>query len=264
MKTHLLCIDSDGTAIDAMTPKHENAFGPAYLDIMNTKDSKVLEYWLEYNLYSKTRGVNRFIGFYDVTKKFFPNEIGLIEFEKFINSGNKLSNNSIEQLILTEKNNSLFVKALNWSKLVNEKIKSVKSDVFKYVKETLELASKNAYITIVSSANKAAITAEWTHHNIIEYVSDIFTQEDGSKSECIKKSMIKYNIEKQNILMLGDALADYEAALDNDVSFYPIIVKNENNSWKLFKEEVLIEFLEDSLSEDKIQDLINQFKNKLK
>ena len=43
--------------------------------------------------------------------------------------------------------------------------------------------------------------------------------------------------------MIGDALGDEKAAKSNDVSFYPIVTRKENESWKLFCEEAFDEFL---------------------
>lgn len=44
------------------------------------------------------------------------------------------------------------------------------------------------------------------------------------------------------ILMVGDALGDMQAAKDTGVLFYPILPGQEE-SWKVFSEEILPDFL---------------------
>ena len=64
-KDFLVCIDSDGCAMDTMNIKHFEAFGPELIKIFNLEkyQDDILEHWNKVNLFSKTRGVNRFIRF---------------------------------------------------------------------------------------------------------------------------------------------------------------------------------------------------------
>ena len=43
--------------------------------------------------------------------------------------------------------------------------------------------------------------------------------------------------------MVGDALGDMQAAKDTGVLFYPILPGQEEESWKVFSEEILPDFL---------------------
>ena len=54
----LICVDSDGCAIDSMTIKHERAFGPALVNEWQLDDIKeaVLQRWNAFNLYEITKG----------------------------------------------------------------------------------------------------------------------------------------------------------------------------------------------------------------
>ena len=58
----LVCIDSDGCAIDSMNIKHINCFGPRMVDEWNLHQwaEEILESWNRVNLFSMTRGINRF------------------------------------------------------------------------------------------------------------------------------------------------------------------------------------------------------------
>ena len=61
---YLVCIDSDGCAIDSMDIKHYLCFGPCM--VIEWKLDKwrdqILNRWNEVNLFKKTRGINRFKG----------------------------------------------------------------------------------------------------------------------------------------------------------------------------------------------------------
>ena len=59
----VICIDSDGTMIDAMNVKHHRCHGASLMEVFQLKDhaEEVQEMWDSINLYERTRGVNRFI-----------------------------------------------------------------------------------------------------------------------------------------------------------------------------------------------------------
>lgn len=60
----LICVDSDGCAIDTMDIKHIRCFGPCMVAEWGLKDwaKPILARWNEINLYTMTRGINRFKG----------------------------------------------------------------------------------------------------------------------------------------------------------------------------------------------------------
>jgi len=60
----------------------------------------------------------------------------------------------------------------------------------------------------------------------------------SSKTECIEHAIeLGYNI--HNVLMVGDAVGDMEAASANGIFFYPIVPGKEEESWQKFIEDVL-------------------------
>ena len=61
-KEYLICIDSDGCAMDTMDIKHFQCFGPCMVREWGLEqwEEALLERWNEVNLYSMTRGINRF------------------------------------------------------------------------------------------------------------------------------------------------------------------------------------------------------------
>ena len=63
-KDLLVCVDSDGCAINSMEYRHRRCFGPMLVKEWSLVrwENGVLELWNRINLYSETRGVNRFRG----------------------------------------------------------------------------------------------------------------------------------------------------------------------------------------------------------
>ena len=63
-KDFLICVDSDGCAMDTMDIKHIRCFGPCMVEEWELSEWKapILERWNVINLYSMTRGINRFKG----------------------------------------------------------------------------------------------------------------------------------------------------------------------------------------------------------
>ena len=63
-KDFLVCVDSDGCAMDTMDIKHIRCFGPCMVEVWSLQkwENEILERWNEINLYTLTRGINRFKG----------------------------------------------------------------------------------------------------------------------------------------------------------------------------------------------------------
>ena len=63
-KEFLLCVDSDGCAMDTMDIKHFKCFGPCMVEEWGLEEweEEILTRWNEINLYTMTRGINRFKG----------------------------------------------------------------------------------------------------------------------------------------------------------------------------------------------------------
>ena len=63
-KDYLICVDSDGCAMDTMDIKHFRCFGPCMVEEWGLEEwaTPILNRWNAINLYSGTRGINRFKG----------------------------------------------------------------------------------------------------------------------------------------------------------------------------------------------------------
>lgn len=268
-KNFLICIDSDGCAIDTMDIKHIKCFGPCMVKEWNLEEweSPILERWNEVNLYTLTRGINRFKGLalalIEINEKYKKID-GIDEFVKWTNETKELSNESLENII--EKNNSICLKkALAWSKSVNASINLLSDDEkrpFEGVAEGIKEAKKISDIAIVSSANEQAVLDEWKEHGLLEHVDIVLTQNIGSKAYCISK-LIEKGYKRDNILMVGDALGDYEAAKVNEVLYYPILVKKEKESWERFLSEALDKFINNTYMDKYQEQVVNEFEKNL-
>lgn len=238
-KDYLLCIDSDGCVMDSMDIKHKNCFAPVFVKEWQLEEFKteLEDKWNEFNLYSKTRGVNRFKGLLIILKYVDENIVkveGIEDLNKWIDSTNKLSESSLIKFINEDKLNSKCLeKALNWSREVNKSIKALDESLikpFKNAKEAIRDAKDYCDIVVVSSANREAVINEWERYGILQYTDDVMAQDSGTKAECIKK-LLELGYKKENVLFLGDAVGDLTATSKNGVYFCLIIVRKEEISW---------------------------------
>ncbi|WP_461205134.1 HAD family hydrolase [Clostridium sp. DL1XJH146] len=250
-KEFLLCVDSDGCAINTMEVKHVECFGPKMIEVWGLEEIKeeAIEVWNYVNLYSLYRGINRFKGLVKalelLQEKHFTNILipNFVKLKEWAENSERLSNEALEEEYNCCKDEAL-KKALIWSKAVNASIALLDKEQpsFSYVKESLELATKYADIIVVSSANAEAIEDEWQHLGLDRYVKVMAGQEMGSKKDCIRIAK-EDKYENTQVLMIGDAPGDYEAAKANNILYYPIIPGRESQSWKRFFDEALNKFI---------------------
>lgn len=244
-KEFLVCVDSDGCAMDTMDIKHIRCFGPVMVEQWRLQKWKkqILERWNEINLYSMTRGINRFkglaIALEEISENYQPIE-GIKELKEWTQHASELSNSALEQKI-AEGSNPVFQEALMWSRKVNEAINMLTEDEkrpFEHVKEGLEAAHKFSDVAVVSSANREAVEEEWNRCGLTEHVDILCCQDSGSKAHCLEV-LLKKGYDPTHVLMVGDAPGDREAAKQNGVQYYPILVRREKESWKELKEKGL-------------------------
>ena len=241
-----ICVDSDGCAMDTMNIKHIRCFGPCMVEEWGLDEWRddILKRWNEINLYSRTRGINRFkalaMALEEINDQYTPID-GIDFLRAWAKDAPELSNDAVAK---KQKDHPIFEKALRWSKNVNRAIEALPQEEvkpFAYVKEALAAAHRRADVVVVSSANPEAVRDEWKRFHLLEEVDLLCTQEMGSKAYCISRLKEKgYDA----ILMCGDAPGDEQAARKNQVFYYPILVNREEESWKQFLEEALDKFLE--------------------
>ena len=261
---YMVCIDSDGCAMDTMEVKHRECFGPQWIYTygLDDKYDECMKLWLDINLYSITRGINRFKGLamalVEMEKRGCHFE-GLDEFVAWTNDAKELSNPAL--LALTQKSDSECVeKALVWSVRTNRAINNLPSEdkPFDNVKAAMDEMCKTADLAAVSSANGEAVEAEWTKHQLKDDCRVLLCQEAGSKAYCINE-MIKKGYATDKILMVGDAPGDRDAAVKNGVWYYPILVGKEGYSWKRLLNEAFPKFLNGTFNAEYQAQLMKEF-----
>ena len=269
-KDFLVCIDSDGCAIDSMNIKHINCFGPRMVDEWGLDEwrGEILDRWNEINLYSLTRGINRFKGLLmalcEIDEKYVSID-DLDSLANWVQTTSELSNNSLARAIESNPESNCLKKALSWSNRVNASIKKLpEEDVlpFEMVKEALIFAHKRADIAIVSSANLGAIMDEWERHELLPHVDLVLAQDAGTKAYCIGE-LLKKGYDPEKVVMCGDAPGDMDAAAVNGVFYYPIKVGHEKESWTEFIDTGFDKLLDGSYAGDYQSQKNNEFINNL-
>lgn len=264
----LVGIDSDGCAFDTMEIKHKECFIP---NIINSYElqavSKYAREAAEFvNLYSKSRGINRFPALIealdwlkrrpDVQARNAKIRIpqGLVEWMK---RESKLGNPALEKAV-KETSDPDLQQALAWSKAVNESVAKIVRNVppFPFVRESLEKLAPRADIFVVSATPNEALTREWEEHDIAKYAQAICGQEIGTKKESLTNAR-KYD--GDHTLMIGDAPGDYDAAKANSALFYPINPGAEEASWRRFYEEGIERFLTGKFAGGYQKQLLEEF-----
>ena len=255
-KDFLVCVDSDGCAMDTMDIKHIKCFGPCMVEVwqLQKREKEILKRWNEINLYTLTRGINRFKGLSlalsEINKQYRAID-GINDLIYWSENADELSNASLEKEIKNAPEKEIFKLALKWSENVNEAIKKLpQSEIkpFPLVKEALKLAHEKADVAIVSSANLGAVLDEWEKHGLLEHTDIVLTQNVGSKAFCISE-LLKKGYDNKKVVMCGDAPGDLKAAESNKIYYFPILVKNEEKSWQDFINQGFSHLLDGSYKE---------------
>ena len=243
-KDYLICVDSDGCAMDTMDIKHFRCFGPCMVTEWDLEEWKnpILDRWNEVNLYTMTRGINRFKGLAmalaEINEKYRSIE-DLDTLCRWVETSPALSNDALQQAIAANPGSTSLPKALNWSVAVNKAIQALpESEIkpFALAREALAFAHEKADVAIVSSANLGAVLEEWEKHELLPHTDIVLAQNVGSKAYCIAE-LLKKGYDSDKVLMCGDAPGDLQAAEKNGVFYFPILVRKEKASWEEFMEK---------------------------
>ena len=271
-KTHdyLICVDSDGCAMDTMDIKHFRCFGPCMVEEWGLEQwaQPILARWNDINLYTMTRGINRFKGLALALREIdgkYRRIDGVDELERWVANAPALSNDGVKAAIKAG-GGEVLSKALSWSMKVNESINAMPFDVkkpFDGVLEGLKYAHDLADIAIVSSANLQAVEEEWALYGLLDHVDILLAQNVGSKAFCIQE-LLKKGYDKDKVLMTGDAPGDLDAAKSNGVLYYPILVRHEKESWTEFRETAVGKLTSGNYSGSYQQEKIEAFLGNLK
>jgi len=261
-------IDSDGCVFDTMELKHKECFIPTFIKHFDLQGvSKFAREAAEFvNLYSQSRGCNRFLGLVqqlDWLRKRpevksrgvkVPQLDGL---RNWVEQETKLGNPALAKMVEATGDPDL-TKSLAWSHEVNAAIDAMVHGVppFPGVKNCLERLAEVSDRLVVSATPQTALEKEWTEHGMAKYVREICGQESGSKKEILA---VAKHYETSHSLMLGDALGDFKAAVANQCLFFPINPGHEEASWGCFESEGIDRFLSGTFAGEYQQQLLDEF-----
>lgn len=245
-------IDSDGCVFDSMEIKHKECFAPMFVKHHNLQavSKYAREVWDFVNLYSKTRGANRFpaltralnllrdrpeVQARNVNVPSYP------ALDEWMERETKLGNATLAAEV--EGGNEGLAHIKIWSDGVNEQVADIVHGVppFPLLRQTLEKALGQADMMVISQTPCDALEREWAEHDISKFVEIIAGQEMGTKTEHLKFAAVD-NYAAEKILMIGDAPGDHKAAKANGVLFFPILPGREEDSWERLHGEALDRF----------------------
>ena len=240
-------IDSDGCIFDSMEIKHKECFTPMFIKHFQLQavSKYAREVWEFVNLYSKTRGANRFpalsraLNLLRQRPQVIARHVVVPEtdaIDEWVRRETKLGNATLDAEVA--RGNRALAQVKEWSDAVNASIADMVHGVppFPLVRESLEKLSQRADAMCISQTPTPALRREWAEHNLEGFVRLIAGQEMGTKTEHLKFAAAgKYSPER--ILMIGDAPGDFKATKSNGALFFPINPGREDKSWdRLFQE----------------------------
>jgi len=270
----LVAVDSDGCAFDTMEIKHKECFIPNFIRFFGLQAvSKYARECAEFaNLYSKTRGANRFPAYLrsldllaerrEVSARGFnvPTVPGLRE---WVQRETKLGTKTIGPE--AERTGDPDLKLGHaWSAAVDESIDQMVNGVTPYpgVRGALQTLSQQADLIVCSSTPSSALQSEWNEHKIAPFMQAICGQEAGSKAESLQ-TCLEMGYQPDKMLMIGDAPGDMKAARQVGCRYFPINPGHEEQSWKRFNTEAMAQFFDGSYAGEFEVSLIADFESHL-
>jgi phosphoglycolate phosphatase-like HAD superfamily hydrolase len=273
-KDFFIGFDSDGCVFDTMELKQKECLCPSF--IKHYKLQSISKYaretWEYVNLYSASRGTNRFLGLIETMdlleerREIRERGVELADLgalKKWVEKEDKLGIPSLKKYALST-GNSEIDRALIWSLEVNETISDMVHGLkpFPYVRECLEKISGKADVMVISTTTEDALKREWKEGDIDSFTRILGGQEFGSKKAQIANAAVgKYSMDR--ILMVGDAPGDRLAAQDNGVLFFPINPGKEETSWEMLYEEGLDRFFKGDFAGDYQKQLLESFEDSI-
>jgi len=276
-KDYFVSLDSDGTIFNSMQLKHKDCFLGALIRVfgLSSITHEVHLVWNYVNIYSNTRGTNRFkalILTFDYLRKFKRVQQLNIQLpplkvlEEWVLSSQSLSNESLEQLVadLPKKEKKTIKTVLEWSEEINRMVKAAVFNLSPIGGSLKAMDFLNAYadLVVISGTPIDTLHREWSENNIKSKVLYIGGQETGTKTEMLI-AVAKEKYAQDKILIIGDSPGDLIAAQSVNALFFPILQSKEEESWHNFNSEGCEFFLNGVYTGSYQNEQINQFKSSL-
>ncbi len=262
-------IDSDGCVFDSMEIKHKECFTPMFIKHFGLQpvSKYAREVWEFVNLYSKTRGINRFpalsnaLHFLRERPEVQARNVDIPSsdaVDEWISRETKLGNATLEAEV--QGGNRSLDGIYDWSTAVNAQVADIVHGVppFPLVRECFEKIGAKADAMCISQTPVDALVREWGENQLDGFIAMIAGQEMGTKTEHLKYAAAsKY--EPSRILMIGDAPGDFKAAKGNFALFFPINPGREEQSWQRLYDEGLDRFFNEDYAGAYEYGLVEEF-----
>ena len=253
-----VALDSDGCVLDTMAAKQHGFLQPMLADTFGLEGEARQIYFdcADYvNLYSQTRGINRFgailRNFTEFNRHPRTLELGLPKLptealQAFVDSGLPPCSEGLETWLKDHPDADL-EKLCDWSKRVNtEIVRSGKVfDAYEGARTALKLMQGRCETGIVSQSPEAVLREDWGRQGLLGYVSHVAGQEVGLKVAQLT-ALTDGRYPRSRVLMVGDAPGDLEAARTFGCRFFPILPGRENDSWARFAQDIFAQFEADA------------------
>ncbi|HVM61341.1 MAG TPA: HAD family hydrolase [Verrucomicrobiae bacterium] len=272
-----LGFDSDGTVFNSMEIKQKRIFLPLAVELFGLQAvaKEFHEIGESINLYSETRGINRFQAMARALNSLQRHPqvrakgIRLPDFsalQDFVRSGRALTTASLADYN-REKSDPFLAKVIAWSTRSDDQYAQITKEEgnppYPQIRPVLERAAGNADLMIVSGTPRRALLQDWGDTNLLPFINFIGCQEMGSKTDQLRFA-VNGNYEPHRTLMIGDAPGDLKAAQANHVMFYPIMPGQEAQSWARFLDEGFDRFLSERYAGDYERQLVDEFVSRLR
>lgn len=256
--SYFVGLDSDGCVFDSMEIKHKECFTPMFIKHwrLQAASKYARRAWEFANLYSKTRGMNRFpvcvrtlklvMGWPEAAARGIELP-DLSPLQAFIDSEYPPSNAGLEAY-RERFPDPLLDLTTDWSLAVNAAVKDIVFGVppFPLVRETLDRVVAEADLAVVSGTPTEALRREWQENSLSHYPQLIAGQELGKKTEHLDAMAGRDHYTPDRRLMIGDAPGDRKAAEATGCLFYPVCPGHEEESWDRLCNEALDKFFDGS------------------
>lgn len=276
-KSFFVGLDSDGCIFNSMEVKHNDCFSVNVVKHFGLAavSRQVHEAWDFVNLYSQTRGCNRFKALLDVMD--LLREMPKVQaagvqvpalpaLRAWCKEESALGNPTLASRIAASAgaDKQELERVMAWSLGVNAFVKDIVKELppFAGARRALDALVGKADVLVLSATPAEALNREWAEHGIDKFVTLIAGQEMGSKVEHLTLTA-KGKYAADAVLMVGDAPGDLKAARAVGALFFPINPGDEEASWAALVEEGLPRFFAKTYAGQYEAKLIEAFMQRL-
>lgn len=254
----LVCLDTDGHALDNMWAKQLIVFHPHFMDMNSLRDIEMhfRIHAEHHNLWGTTRGCDRYEAVrhtltsllvdpeakkdinHDHIKALLDSVSGYIN---WVNQSGGAKAYGIPSLFEYHKENGLdynITRLLAWSESVDRTFPHVTLNMppFPNVPEMIEYIAQRADILVVSATPYRDLAQWWHNAGLDRHVQAIAGKEMGKKAEHIRIAREQGGYADDHVIMGGDGGGDLKAAKANDALFFPTPAGKEVETWASARE----------------------------